>query len=171
MITFRPVDPTRWTSRTLNSSSSPNNTDVASDMLVASLLDVVEDQQHVGATSLSTATTRASRHPAQVRRALMVCTSGRLSPPSATRWMSSARTERHTALCCQRLSYYGASDYRSTAYAADGARTLRRSDHHYPGAHGLHNTGLESAAAEVRTKLTTKLASSVSLADTSRGTR
>src|SRR5215207_9703551 len=68
MITFRPVDPTRWTSRTLNSSSSPNNTDVASDMLVASLLDVVEDQQHVGATSLSTATTRASRHPAQVRR-------------------------------------------------------------------------------------------------------
>src|SRR5215218_1328555 len=69
MITFRPVDPTRWTSRTLNSSSSPNNTDVASDMLVASLLDVVEDQQHVGATSLSTATTRASRHPAQVRRA------------------------------------------------------------------------------------------------------
>src|SRR5215203_4481871 len=43
---------TRWTSRTANSSSSPNNTDVASDMLVASLLDVVGDQQHVGATSL-----------------------------------------------------------------------------------------------------------------------
>src|SRR5215207_7313273 len=69
MITITVVTSTRWTSRTRNSSSSPNNTDVASDMLVASLLDVVEDQQHVGATSLSTATTRASRHPAQVRRA------------------------------------------------------------------------------------------------------
>jgi hypothetical protein len=39
---------TRWTSKTVNSSSSPYNTDVASDMLVASLLDVVGDQQHVG---------------------------------------------------------------------------------------------------------------------------
>jgi hypothetical protein len=37
-------------------------------MLVAPLLDVVEDQQHVGATSPSPATTRASTHPAQVRR-------------------------------------------------------------------------------------------------------
>src|SRR5215207_645901 len=71
MITITVVTSTRWTSRTRNSSSSPNNTDVASDMLVASLLDVVEDQQHVGATSLSTATTRASRHPAQVRRAAL----------------------------------------------------------------------------------------------------
>src|SRR5215204_309638 len=51
MITITVVTSTRWTSRTRNSSSSPNNTDVASDMLVASLLDVVEDQQHVGATS------------------------------------------------------------------------------------------------------------------------
>src|SRR5215207_6812260 len=52
MITVTLVVSTRWTSRTRNSSSSPNNTDVASDMLVASLLDVVGDQQHVGATSL-----------------------------------------------------------------------------------------------------------------------
>jgi hypothetical protein len=37
-------------------------------MLVAPLLDVVRDQQHVGATSPSPATTRASTHPAQVRR-------------------------------------------------------------------------------------------------------
>jgi len=35
---------------------------------VAPLLDVVRDQQHVGATSPSPATTRASTHPAQVRR-------------------------------------------------------------------------------------------------------
>src|SRR3954451_17483095 len=64
MITF-----TRWPSSrsprsTANSPSKPNNTaagsdntdpgstDVASDILVASLLDVVEDQQHVGVTSL-----------------------------------------------------------------------------------------------------------------------
>src|SRR5829696_4285303 len=51
MITFTVSRSTRWTSRTLNSSSKPNNTDVASDMLVASLLDVVGDQQHVGAAS------------------------------------------------------------------------------------------------------------------------
>jgi hypothetical protein len=43
MIIFTDVGPIRWTSRTLNSSSSPNNTavgstDVASDILVASLL-------------------------------------------------------------------------------------------------------------------------------------
>jgi hypothetical protein len=43
--------------RTMNSSSSPNNTDVASDMLVASLLDVMRDQQHLGATSPPRATT------------------------------------------------------------------------------------------------------------------
>jgi hypothetical protein len=60
------------TARTLNSSSRPNNIavesdntwvgtiDVASVMLVASLLDVVEDQQHRGATSPQSATTRAS---------------------------------------------------------------------------------------------------------------
>src|SRR5215217_3536138 len=57
MIIFTVVGPIRSTPRTLNSSSRPNNTavgstDVASDMLVASLLDVVRDQQHVGATSL-----------------------------------------------------------------------------------------------------------------------
>src|SRR4051794_26827388 len=68
MITFTVVASTRRTSRTLNSCSRPNNTDVASDMLVAPLLDVVRDQQHVGATSPSPATTRASKHPAQVRR-------------------------------------------------------------------------------------------------------
>src|SRR4051812_10361308 len=68
MITFTVVASTRRTSRTLNSCSRPNNTDVASDMLVAPLLDVVRDQQHVGATSPSPATTRASTHPAQVRR-------------------------------------------------------------------------------------------------------
>ncbi len=49
MITFTVVASTRRTSRTLNSCSRPNNTDVASDMLVAPLLDVVRDQQHVGA--------------------------------------------------------------------------------------------------------------------------
>ena len=58
IITFTVLASTRWTSKTLNSSSSPNNTDVASDMLVAPLLDVVRDQQHVGATSPSTATTQ-----------------------------------------------------------------------------------------------------------------
>src|SRR5215213_9427945 len=63
MITFTVVASTRRTSRTLNSCSRPNNTDVASDMLVAPLLDVVRDQQHVGATSPSPATTRASPHP------------------------------------------------------------------------------------------------------------
>jgi hypothetical protein len=40
MITFTVVAWTRCTSRTLNSCSRPNNTDVASDMLLASLLDV-----------------------------------------------------------------------------------------------------------------------------------
>jgi hypothetical protein len=64
MITFTAVISTRCTSKTLNSCSRPNNTDVASDMLVASLLDVVGDQQHVGATSRSLATTQASTHPA-----------------------------------------------------------------------------------------------------------
>jgi hypothetical protein len=59
---------TRRTPKTLYSCSRPNNTDVASDMLVAPLLDVVRDQQHVGATSPSPATTRPSKHPAQVRR-------------------------------------------------------------------------------------------------------
>src|SRR5215204_3527336 len=68
MITFTAVASTRRTSPTLNSCSRPNNTDVASDMLVAPLLDVVRDQQHVGATSPSPATTRASEHPAQIRR-------------------------------------------------------------------------------------------------------
>jgi len=34
-----------------NSSSIPNNTAVAFNMLVASLLDVVRDQQHAEATS------------------------------------------------------------------------------------------------------------------------
>ena len=38
-------------------------------MLVASLLDVVRDQQHVGATSPTPVTTQALEHPAQVRRA------------------------------------------------------------------------------------------------------
>ena len=42
---------TRCTSKTLNSSSRPNSTDVPSDILVAPLLDVVEDQQHDRATS------------------------------------------------------------------------------------------------------------------------
>jgi hypothetical protein len=64
MITFTVVVSTRCTSKTLNSSSRPNNIDVASDILVAPLLDVVEDQQHDGATSPSPATTRASNHPA-----------------------------------------------------------------------------------------------------------
>src|SRR5215207_4054221 len=64
MITFTVVVSTRCTSKTLKSCSRPNNTDVASDMLVASLLDVVGDQQHVGATSPSLVTTRASKHPA-----------------------------------------------------------------------------------------------------------
>jgi hypothetical protein len=69
MITFTADRSSRCTSRTPNSSSRPNNTDaastdVASDILVASLLDVVEDQQHVGATSPSLATTRASKNPA-----------------------------------------------------------------------------------------------------------
>jgi hypothetical protein len=32
--------------------TSPNNTDVASDILVASLLDVAGEQRHVGATAL-----------------------------------------------------------------------------------------------------------------------
>ena len=34
---------------------------------------------------------------------LMVCTSGRPNPRGATRWVSNARTERHTALYCRRL--------------------------------------------------------------------
>ena len=52
MITFTVVGIDPPTSRTLNSCSrNRDNTDVASDMLVASLLDVVRDQQHVGATS------------------------------------------------------------------------------------------------------------------------
>ena len=38
-------------------------------MLVASLLDVVRNQQHVGAASPTPATTQAPEHPAQVRRA------------------------------------------------------------------------------------------------------
>jgi hypothetical protein len=72
----------RWTLRTRNSASSPNNTavgsdnipdniwgsvDVASVMLVASLLDVVRDQQHLGATSPPAATTRNSTQPANPR--------------------------------------------------------------------------------------------------------
>ena len=76
MITFTADRPVRSTLRTLNSSSRPNNIavgsdntpdntwvgtiDVASVMLVASLLDVVRDQQHRGATSPPPATTRAS---------------------------------------------------------------------------------------------------------------
>jgi len=39
------------------------STDVASDMLVASLLDVVRDQQHVGATSPTPVTTQALSTP------------------------------------------------------------------------------------------------------------
>jgi len=75
MITFTARGPHRSTLRTLNSSrpnniavgsdNTPDNTwvgtiDVASVMLVASLLDVVEDQQHRGATSPQSVTTRAS---------------------------------------------------------------------------------------------------------------
>ena len=45
------------------------------------------------------AQTRVSRLPSP----LMVCTSGRPNLPGATRWVSSARTERHTALCCRHL--------------------------------------------------------------------
>jgi hypothetical protein len=40
-----------------------DNTDVASDILVASVLDVVRDRQHFGATSPSLVTTRASPTP------------------------------------------------------------------------------------------------------------
>ena len=79
----------RRTLRTRNSASRPNNvvagsdnisvgsdnisdntwgsTDVASVMLVASLLDFVRDQQHVGATSPPAATTRQSTRPANPR--------------------------------------------------------------------------------------------------------
>ena len=64
MITFTVAVSTRWNLEDANSCSRPNNTDVASDILVASLLDVVGDQQHVGATSPSVATTRVSKHPA-----------------------------------------------------------------------------------------------------------
>ncbi|HET9649109.1 MAG TPA: hypothetical protein VFP34_12900 [Microlunatus sp.] len=73
----------RSTDTTRKSASRPNNTaagsdntpdntwkgsvDVASVMLVASLLDVVRDQQHVGATSTPEATTRSSSQPARPR--------------------------------------------------------------------------------------------------------
>jgi hypothetical protein len=70
MTAFAVVVSTRCTSKTLNSCSRPNKTDVASDILVAPLLDVVGCQQHVGATSPSPATTRAQTHPAPVRRAI-----------------------------------------------------------------------------------------------------
>jgi hypothetical protein len=50
----------RATLTMLNSSSIPNSADVAFDILVASLLDVVEDQQHVGATSPNQSGTRSS---------------------------------------------------------------------------------------------------------------
>jgi hypothetical protein len=82
MITATADDAVRSTLRTLNSASRPNNTavgsnnipdniwgsvDVASVMLVASLLDVVRDQQHPGATSPPAATTRTSAQPANPR--------------------------------------------------------------------------------------------------------
>ena len=40
-----------------------DNTDVASDILMVSLLDVVRERQHCGATSPSLVATRASRTP------------------------------------------------------------------------------------------------------------
>ena len=55
MITFtvRGIDPLDLedTELVLKPNNTDGHTDVASDMLVASLLDVVRDQQHVGATS------------------------------------------------------------------------------------------------------------------------
>ena len=52
---------------TTSKSSKPNNTDVASCMLAASLLSIVRDSQHAEVTSSST-----PRHPAQDRRAANV---------------------------------------------------------------------------------------------------